>query len=83
LNLRVTLLIGGMPLQQQLFSLTQIPHIVVATPGRCAELLRTDSLFQKNIQNIKFLVLDEVDRLMENQVWSQVEDVQRHIYSLD
>lgn len=42
-----------------------IPHIIIGTPGRCSELLNIDINFQKYIKNVKYFILDEVDRLLE------------------
>lgn len=65
MGLRVALLVGGVPAQRQVTELSKIPHIVVATPGRCLDLVSGDDSFQKYIKNTKYLILDEVDRLME------------------
>lgn len=43
--------------------LSKHPHIVVATPGRLADHLTSCDTF--TLQKIKFLVLDEADRLLE------------------
>ncbi|KAH0625775.1 hypothetical protein JD844_034019 [Phrynosoma platyrhinos] len=43
--------------------LSRKPHVVIATPGRLADHLRSSSTF--SLQKIKFLVLDEADRLLE------------------
>lgn len=42
--------------------LAKKPHIVIATPGRLADHLDTCNTFSLN--RIKFLVLDEADRLL-------------------
>lgn len=42
--------------------LSKQPHIVVATPGRLADHL--DSCDTFSLQKVKFLVLDEADRLL-------------------
>uniref|UniRef100_A0A1X7UVJ0 Coatomer subunit epsilon n=1 Tax=Amphimedon queenslandica TaxID=400682 RepID=A0A1X7UVJ0_AMPQE len=47
----------------QALALSRRPHIVVATPGRLADHLQsTDTVF---MEKIKYLVLDEADRLLE------------------
>ena len=49
---------------QQASELSKKPHVVIATPGRLASLMSTDSDF--TFKNIKYLVLDEADRLLES-----------------
>lgn len=47
----------------QALELSNLPHIVVATPGRFAEHIRCAP--SVNLDNLQFLVLDEADRLLE------------------
>lgn len=65
INLRQALLIGGMNYLQQNQQLDNIPHIVVGTPGRVAQLLENNETFKKYIANCGVLVLDEADRLFD------------------
>lgn len=39
------------------------PHVVIATPGRLADHIENNSTF--TLKNLKYLVLDEADRLLE------------------
>uniref|UniRef100_A0A7S4AEU3 RNA helicase n=1 Tax=Pseudo-nitzschia australis TaxID=44445 RepID=A0A7S4AEU3_9STRA len=62
-NVESTLVVGGMDMTKQSSALEhRKPHFVVATPGRLAELLRGPS--PPNLQHVRFLVLDEADRLL-------------------
>ncbi|CAD8167872.1 unnamed protein product [Paramecium pentaurelia] len=74
-NLRLALLIGGLSSSKQVKQLGQIPHIIIGTPGRCSELLSIDVNFQKYIKNVKYFILDEVDRLLEPQIWDDIKKV--------
>ncbi|PWA21177.1 hypothetical protein CCH79_00009371 [Gambusia affinis] len=47
----------------QALALSNQPHVVVATPGRLADHIRSSNTF--NMSKIKFLILDEADRLLE------------------
>ncbi|KAL7528212.1 hypothetical protein ACHAXR_002327, partial [Thalassiosira sp. AJA248-18] len=61
------LIIGGEDVTRQNLELSKQPNFVVATPGRCAELCRGDSgggLYKPNFRKVKFVVLDEADRLL-------------------
>ncbi len=62
-NTKILTLCGGKPIAPQLASLEHSPHIVVGTPGRILKhLLDKQSL---NLSNLKILVLDEADRMLD------------------
>lgn len=60
-GLNITPVYGGSDIRTQIRALRQGTHIVVGTPGRVNDLLRKDIL---RIQNIKWLVLDEADEML-------------------
>ncbi|KAI9369340.1 DEAD-domain-containing protein [Aspergillus egyptiacus] len=73
-NARMALLTGGLSVQkQQRFLATA--DIVIGTPGRVWEVLRTGQGLIKKMQNIKFLVIDEADRLLSEGHFKEVEDI--------
>jgi ATP-independent RNA helicase DbpA len=61
-NVKITTLCGGTPLGPQIASLEHHPHIVVGTPGRLLKHLNKGTL---QLNNIKTLVLDEADRMLD------------------
>ena len=61
-NIKILTLCGGQPMSAQRDSLAHAPHIVVGTPGRILEHLRRETL---NLDQVKTLVLDEADRMLE------------------
>ncbi|KAH9938315.1 P-loop containing nucleoside triphosphate hydrolase protein [Fomitopsis serialis] len=63
LNLRTAVVVGGMDMMAQAIELGHRPHVVVATPGRIVDLLKSCS-GEWDLSRIKFLVLDEADRLL-------------------
>jgi ATP-dependent RNA helicase DDX49/DBP8 len=65
-KITVALIIGGSDLTNQSIELSRQPNFVVATPGRLAELCRDDGsgLYRPNLRKVKFVVLDEADRLL-------------------
>lgn len=65
MSLKECTVIGGVDMQQQTKELARRPHIVVATPGRLKGLLDADSTLKASFSRVKFLVLDEADRLLE------------------
>lgn len=64
LGLTTTTVVGGMDMMKQARELLQKPHIVVATPGRLVDLLRSSAHGQWDLSRVKTLVLDEADRLL-------------------
>ncbi|KAG9017434.1 putative RNA helicase [Tulasnella sp. JGI-2019a] len=63
LDVRTTVVVGGMDMMSQMIAMNERPHVVVATPGRLVDLIR-ESSGQWSLGKIKFLVLDEADRLL-------------------
>ena len=61
-NIKVQSLCGGVPFGPQVGSLEHGVHVVVGTPGRLQEHLRKRSL---RLSNLKVLVLDEADRMLD------------------
>ncbi|KAH1053877.1 hypothetical protein AAZX31_08G292800 [Glycine max] len=61
-NLAMICLYGGMPIQQQMRQLNYGVDIAVGTPGRIIDLLNRGAL---NLKNVKFVVLDEADQMLQ------------------
>lgn len=55
-------IVGGVDLMAQAVALAKRPHIVVGTPGRILHHLQNTKGF--SLSKLKFLVLDEADRLL-------------------
>lgn len=53
---------GGSALRQQMHQLGRKPHVVVGTPGRVLDFLGRGVL---GFQHVRFVVLDEVDRMLD------------------
>jgi ATP-dependent RNA helicase RhlE len=62
LRLQSTLAIGGVPMGKQVRALMNGVDILVATPGRLIDLVRTNAL---RLSEVEFLVLDEADRMLD------------------
>ncbi|XP_056270149.1 probable ATP-dependent RNA helicase DDX49 [Pseudoliparis swirei] len=63
LGLRDCIIVGGMDMVSQAIELSNQPHVVVATPGRLADHIRSSDTF--SMSKLQFLILDEADRLLE------------------
>jgi len=75
-NIKVTLLVGGKPLKQQIDALAKGTHIIVATPGRLLDHLEKETL---SIKSIKTLVIDEADKLLD---MGFLEDIQKIVRNM-
>lgn len=60
--LHTTCVVGGIDMVTQAVSLAKKPHVIVATPGRLVDHLQNTKGF--HLRNLKFLVLDEADRML-------------------
>ncbi|KAF8842294.1 DEAD-domain-containing protein [Paxillus ammoniavirescens] len=63
LSIRTSVIVGGMDMMTQALELDSRPHVVVATPGRIVDHLKSSS-GDWDLSRVKFLVLDEADRLL-------------------
>ncbi|KAN0061005.1 putative RNA helicase [Thecaphora frezii] len=65
MGLRCALVLGGMDMMKQASELSsQRPHVIVATPGRLVDHLRSGGGMEWGLNRCRFLVLDEADRLL-------------------
>lgn len=71
-DVTVTQLIGGANMQRQLEKLKKKPAIVVGTPGRLSELVKSKKL---KMHEIRILVLDEGDQLMAREHRNVMKDL--------
>lgn len=60
-EISIATLCGGVPIKPQIERLSQPTHIVVATPGRLADLVKRDAI---DISKIDYFILDEADEMV-------------------
>jgi ATP-dependent RNA helicase DDX47/RRP3 len=63
IGLKTSTLVGGLDMVSQAISLSKNPHIVIGTPGRVVDHLTNTKGF--HLKNLKFLIFDEADRLLD------------------
>lgn len=73
-NARIALLTGGLSIQKQQRLLADA-DIVIGTPGRVWEIMSTEPGMIKKLKKIKFLVVDEADRLLSEGHFKEVEEI--------
>ncbi|KAL1023325.1 hypothetical protein UPYG_G00039260 [Umbra pygmaea] len=71
-NMRTALLVGGMPLPQQLHRLKRTNKIIIATPGRLLEILKQKAV---QLDGVKVVVVDEADTMLKMGFQQQVLEV--------
>lgn len=74
-NIKMVKITGGMPVRKQEHSLSHEAHIVVGTPGRVLKLLDRGSL---KLKDLKMIVLDEADRMLDMGFIDQIGDIFRY-----
>ncbi|WP_295894402.1 DEAD/DEAH box helicase [uncultured Vibrio sp.] len=72
LDVPLLLLTGGIDKEIQLAQLSKEPNIVIATPGRLLDLIQSKDLA---IDDVKQVVLDEADRLLDMGFWPDIEAI--------
>jgi len=65
---------GGAPIEDQIQKLKRATHVVVATPGRLIDLLERKAL---NLDDLKYLVLDEADEMMNMGFKTEIDTILR------
>ena len=75
LNLRQALIVGGVNYRMQFEQLERYPHVVVATPGRLAEMLTKSEKLLEELKRVEVLVLDEADRLFEEKLLPNMQSI--------
>lgn len=70
-NLRTTVIYGGVPQSRQIKALSDGVEILIATPGRLLDLIQQKKI---TLANVEYLVLDEADRMLD---MGFIKDVQK------
>src|SRR3989344_947584 len=72
LGLRTAVLIGGISIRPQTQAIARNPDVIIATPGRL-----NDHLYQRTIKldNVKIVVLDEADRMLDMGFAPQIQKI--------
>lgn len=73
IGVRCAVIVGGMDMMTQAIALSKKPHIIICTPGRLVDHLENTKGF--NLKQLKYLVLDEADRLLDMDFGPEIEKV--------
>lgn len=84
IGVRCAVVVGGVDMMAQSIALSKKPHIVIGTPGRLVDHLEHTKGF--SLKKIKYLVLDEADRLLNLDFGPEIDKLlrllpkERHTY---
>jgi len=71
---RTALVVGGIPIEEDYRALQRWPNVLVATPGRLIDHIRSKSIV---LTDVKILVLDEADRMHDMGFIPQIRQIIR------
>jgi ATP-dependent RNA helicase RhlE len=75
-KMKTVVLIGGQSMYPQIQGLRQNPRIIIATPGRLLDHMERRTV---RLDDIKILVLDEADRMLDMGFMPQIREILRAI----
>src|SRR5690554_2264329 len=75
-GIKAAAIYGGQPFSRQKTELGQKTHVVVGTPGRVLDHIEKGTL---TLNNIKYLVIDEADRMLDMGFLEQVESILKEL----
>lgn len=75
INVRISTIVGGLDMTKQSLEIQRIPHFVVGTPGRLLDQIERDPRLKELLGYVKYLVLDEADRLMDDTIIDDIKAV--------
>ena len=73
-RIRCAVVFGRQPMEMQRRELKQRVHIIVGTPGRTFDHMERKNI---NLEDIKYLIIDEADKMLEMGFIEQVESIVR------
>ena len=80
-KIRSTLIIGGLAIEKQIRLMKKKPHIIISTAGRLWDLISREDIHYLNyLPGLKYLVLDEADRMIELGQFREITKVLNFIY---
>lgn len=74
-DIKIACVVGGISQLKQERLISKNPEIIVATPGRLMQMIEEGNEFLNNLIRIRYLVIDEADRMIEKGHFSEVEKI--------
>lgn len=79
-RVRSEVVIGGASMGKQIAGLKRQPAIIIATPGRLLDHLKQGTV---KLRDVSYLVLDEADRMFDMGFMPQIQQIFKHIPSVE
>lgn len=73
IGVKCVVVVGGVDMMAQAIALAKRPHVLVGTPGRLLDHLSNTKGF--NLRTLKYLVLDEADRLLNMDFEQEINEI--------
>lgn len=82
-NIKIANVLGGFAKPKQIKVLNKLsPEIIIATPGRLWEIIENEeSPLLEKLNGLKFLVIDEADRMTEKGHFVELKNIIEHVYN--
>uniref|UniRef100_A0A131XM20 RNA helicase n=1 Tax=Hyalomma excavatum TaxID=257692 RepID=A0A131XM20_9ACAR len=77
IGVKCAVIVGGIDMMTQALMLAKKPHVIIATPGRLVDHLENTKGF--NLKSLKYLVMDEADRILNMDFEEEVNKILRVI----
>ncbi|KAL3176006.1 hypothetical protein MRX96_010714 [Rhipicephalus microplus] len=77
IGVKSAVIVGGIDMMTQALTLAKKPHVIIATPGRLVDHLENTKGF--NLKSLKYLVMDEADRILNMDFEEEVDKILRVI----
>lgn len=74
-SIRIATIVGGLSQEKQSRQLRGTPDLIIATPGRLSELMEFDQQVRSLIVKVKFLILDEADRMVQVGHFKELDEI--------
>lgn len=74
-KIKIATVVGGLSQEKQNRQLKSNPDLIIATPGRLNELMEFDQLVRGLVSRVKFLILDEADRMVQVGHFKELDDI--------
>ncbi|XP_074116279.1 putative ATP-dependent RNA helicase DDX47 [Cotesia typhae] len=77
IGVSTAVIVGGMEMMAQALMLMKKPHVIIATPGRLLDHIKNTKGF--NLRSLKYLVMDEADRILNQDFEKELDEILRVI----